>query len=154
MKCRIRFAMLLLVLPATCAAQLSAASDPTKSDPIAYLNRALDLMQTQALRRNTVDWPKTRAAAIAMAAHADSTVGTYDAIRFALASLGDHHSSLHPTPALEASKNRRKRNILCPNSCPRSRRTSARTLDGMSPKAHRAARQPILRIRRTDQMLS
>jgi len=107
-KCPIRFAMLLLVLPATCAAQLTAASDPTKSDPIAYLNRALDLMQTQALRRNTVDWPKTRAAALAMAAHADNTVGTYDAIRFALASLGDHHSSLHPTPALEALEEQEK----------------------------------------------
>ena len=59
-------------------------------------------MQTKSLRRNTVDWTKIRAAALAMAAHAESTAGTYDAIRFALASLADHHSSLHLTPALEA----------------------------------------------------
>ena len=108
MKCPIRFAILLFVLPAACAAQSTASSDRTKSEPIAYLNRALDLMQTQALRRNTVDWPKIRAAAFAMAADADSTVGTYDAIRFALASLGDHHSSLHLTPALEALEEQEK----------------------------------------------
>jgi hypothetical protein len=76
--------------------------DVTNTDPIAYLNRAIDIMQAQALRRNTVDWTKVRAGATAMAEHADNTAGTYDAIRFALASLGDHHSSLHLTPALEA----------------------------------------------------
>jgi len=49
-----------------------------------------------------VDWPRVRAEAFARIRGADNTVGTYDAIRFALASLGDHHSSLHLSPALEA----------------------------------------------------
>lgn len=75
--------------------------DPTKSDPIAYLNRALDEMQTRALRRESVDWPTLRASTLAHAAGAKTTVDTYEAIRFALAALGDHHSSLHLTPALE-----------------------------------------------------
>jgi len=85
-----------------CSAQTTTtkAAAP-KSDPIAYLNRALDEMQAHALRRGTVDWPRVRAEALTRAAHAEKTVDTYDAIRFALASLGDHHSSLHPTPAME-----------------------------------------------------
>ena len=85
-----------------CFAQISTVQSTTKSDPVAYLNRALDEMQRHALRRSFVDWPRVRAEAMARAVHATDTVGTYDAIRFALDRLGDHHSSLHLTPALEA----------------------------------------------------
>jgi carboxyl-terminal processing protease len=85
-----------------CFAQISTVGGTTKSDPVAYLNRALDEMQEHALRRSFVDWPRVRAEAMARAPHATNAVGTYDAIRFALDSLGDHHSSLHLTPALEA----------------------------------------------------
>jgi carboxyl-terminal processing protease len=88
-------------------AQTATVADNTKSDPIAYLNRALDEMQLHALRREAVDWPVIRKEALARAAHAESTVDTYDAIRFALASLGDHHSSLHLTPALQALESQR-----------------------------------------------
>src|SRR6266852_3501529 len=91
----------LLTIPAACLAQSAAPADPSKPDPIAYLTRALDEMQTRALRRATVDWPRVRAEALARAAQAKATVDTYDAIRFALASLGDHHSSLHLAPELE-----------------------------------------------------
>lgn len=94
--------VLLSLISMTCCAQVPAATNAPKSDPIAYLNRALDEMQANALRRNAMNWPQVRAAALSRAAGADSTVGTYDAIRFALASLGDHHSSLHLTPELEA----------------------------------------------------
>lgn len=85
-----------------CLAQIPTVADTTKSDSVAYLNRALDEMQGHALRRSFVDWPRVRAEAMARAVHATDTVGTYAAIRFALDSLGDHHSSLHLTPALEA----------------------------------------------------
>jgi hypothetical protein len=78
-------------------------SDATKSDPIAYLNRALDEIQAHALRRDAIDWPRTRAEALARARNAKNTVDTYDAIRFVLASLGDNHSSFHPGPALQAT---------------------------------------------------
>lgn len=94
--------VLLSLFSVACCAQSPAAKDARQSDPIAYLNRALDQMQANALRRDTVNWPQVRAAALSRVAGADSTVGTYDAIRFALASLGDHHSSLHLTPALQA----------------------------------------------------
>jgi hypothetical protein len=91
----------LLSNSAICLAQSPTATDPKQLDPIAYLNRALDEMQTRALRRAAVDWPRVRAEALARAAQAKTTVDTYDAIRFALASLGDHHSSLHLTAELE-----------------------------------------------------
>ncbi len=80
----------------------------TKTDPIAYLNRALDEMQERALRRSAVNWSAIRTEALEKAAHAQLTVDTYDAIRFALASLGDHHSSLHPTPALQQLESERR----------------------------------------------
>jgi hypothetical protein len=90
-----------LAVAGTCLAQSPTAADLTKSDPIAYLNRALDEMQAHGLRREAVDWPQVRAEALARAAQAKITVDTYGAIRFALATLGDHHSSLHLTPELE-----------------------------------------------------
>jgi hypothetical protein len=91
-----------LSIAMACCAQTATIAGTAQSDPVAYLNRALDEMQARALRRSFVDWPRVRAEATARAAHATDTVGTYDAIRFALESLGDHHSSLHLTPALEA----------------------------------------------------
>lgn len=80
----------------------------TKTDPTAYLNQALDEMQKHALRRNAVNWGRLRVEAHKKAANAKLTVDTYDAIRFALASLGDHHSSFYPTPALEKLEAERK----------------------------------------------
>jgi hypothetical protein len=83
-------------------------NDAAKSDPVAYLNHALDEMQARSLRRAQIDWPRLRKEALARAAGAKLTVDAYDAIRFALASLGDHHSSFHPTPALEELEAGRK----------------------------------------------
>jgi carboxyl-terminal processing protease len=97
-----------LSIAMACCAQTATIAGTAQSDPVAYLNRALDEMQARALRRSFVDWPRVRAEATARAAHATDTVGTYDAIRFALESLGDHHSSLHLTPALEALEAQRQ----------------------------------------------
>jgi hypothetical protein len=72
------------------------------------LNRAIDAMRARSLRRDHIDWPRLRKETLARAAHAEVTVDTYDAIRFALASLDDHHSSFHPTPALEELEPKRK----------------------------------------------
>jgi len=87
---------LFLFFPVGCFAQSEAA--------VTYLNRALDEMQTRALRRAAVDWPRVRAEALARAAHAQTTADTYDAIRFALASLGDHHSSFHLPAAMQKTE--------------------------------------------------
>jgi carboxyl-terminal processing protease len=113
--CSLPIAIFLVGLPVVCVGQSPQSARAAKTDPAAYLNQAIDIMQTKALRRNTVDWARTRAAALAMAAHAESTVGTYDAIRFALASLGDHHSSLHLTPTLEALEAEEKTKHPSPN---------------------------------------
>jgi carboxyl-terminal processing protease len=102
-----RFYLIGAFLSASCAAQPTAA-DPTQSDPIAYLNRALDIMQARSLRREHIDWPRLRKETLARAARTEITVDTYDAIRFALASLDDHHSSFHPTPALAELEAKRK----------------------------------------------
>src|SRR5262249_40064991 len=87
-------------ISAVCFAQSPA---PTKinTDPTAYLNRVLDEIQHRALHSSNVDWTRVRAEAQARAKNAKTTVETYDAIRFALASLQDHHSALVLTPALQ-----------------------------------------------------
>jgi carboxyl-terminal processing protease len=104
--------MLRIVLGAVAAAAVALAQstgdDRTKADPIAYLIRALDDIQARSLRREQIDWPRLRKEALTRAAGAESTVDTYDAIRFALASLDDHHSSFHPTPDLEHLEASRK----------------------------------------------
>jgi carboxyl-terminal processing protease len=100
--------VLLMLFPMGGFAQSSTA--------IAYLNRALDEMQTRALRRGTVDWPRLRAEALARVAHAETTADTYDAIRFALASLGDHHSSFHPPAAMEKAESQAKAPEAAPAS--------------------------------------
>ena len=57
-----------------------------------YLSTALDLIQQHALKRESVDWVALRAQAHDRAVDALTRAQTYDAIRFALGSLGDHHS--------------------------------------------------------------
>jgi hypothetical protein len=110
-----------LYISVICAAQ-STVGDPTKSDPIAYLNRALDEMQARSLRRDQIDWPRLRKEALARAARAEITVDTYDAIRFALASLDDHHSSFHLPPALEHLEASRKA-VRKPEPAPQSQQS-------------------------------
>jgi len=103
----------MIAYPIACLAQSTTAPAETESDPVAYLNRALDEIQTHALRRGSVNWPRIRAEALACVSHAGSTVDTYGAIRFALASLGDHHSSLHLTPAQQVIESHRNKNESC-----------------------------------------
>jgi carboxyl-terminal processing protease len=65
----------------------------------AYLDSAITVMQNVAFYRARVDWPTVRAGARTMAAGATTPAGTYPAIRFALAALGDRHSFLQPPVA-------------------------------------------------------
>lgn len=58
----------------------------------AYLNAALDLMQTHSINRYKIDWPTFRQRAFDQAGAAQTTRDTYDAIRYALNELGDNHS--------------------------------------------------------------
>jgi carboxyl-terminal processing protease len=70
-------------------------------DARAYVEHALTLMQLNAWKRNDVDWPALRAATLERAADAKSSLDVYDALRFALSSLGDHHSHLLLSPGLQ-----------------------------------------------------
>ena len=59
-----------------------------------YLDAALDTMEKHSIARREVDWPSLRAQARQRASAALTPFQTYDAIRFALSSLGDHHGGL------------------------------------------------------------
>jgi hypothetical protein len=61
-----------------------------------YLNAALDIMQAHSINRYKIDWPPFRARAFEEAGAAQVPADTYDAIRFALQQLGDHHSHFRP----------------------------------------------------------
>ena len=70
-------------------------------EPVAYVERALELMRKNTLNRATIDWPALRKGTLALAAGAETTADAYAAICFALGGLGDHHSHLSLTPELE-----------------------------------------------------
>lgn len=59
-----------------------------------YLNTALDLMESDAVRSASVDWTTVRAEAHRLAANAVTTAETYPAIEYALSALQDRHSFL------------------------------------------------------------
>lgn len=59
-----------------------------------YLNAALDLIESDAVRTASVDWITVRAEAYRLAANATTTAETYPAIEFALSALQDRHSFL------------------------------------------------------------
>jgi len=61
-----------------------------------YLTAALDIMEENSINRYQIDWPPFRAEAFSVAGTAQSTSDTYDAIRYALQQLGDHHSFFRP----------------------------------------------------------
>jgi C-terminal processing protease CtpA/Prc len=59
-----------------------------------YLRAALVIAEEHSVMRRQVNWPVLRAQALDRARDALTARQTYDAIRFALSSLGDHHSGL------------------------------------------------------------
>lgn len=70
-------------------------------DTRGYVEHALDLMQKNSWKRKQLNWPELRAATLQLAAGAKNSLDAYDALRFALSSLGDHHSHLLLSPALQ-----------------------------------------------------
>jgi hypothetical protein len=129
--CRSVFAGFLFaaVIAAASPAQSSPPTDKTKVDAAGYLKFVLDYVQSHAFHRTGVDWPRIREQALARAPHPASTVETYDPIRFALAGLRDHGSSLRLTPALETLEAQRTHNspAIAPKDNPRSGPYSARS---------------------------
>jgi len=59
-----------------------------------YLAEALDLIQQNALHRDSVKWPKVRERALLMISGQTTYAGCYATIRYALGKLKDNHSFL------------------------------------------------------------
>lgn len=68
-----------------------------ESDPVTaginYLNEVLDVMEKNHVYRKKIDWPAFRSQVLAQASGAKSIEDVYPAITFALAGLGDYHST-------------------------------------------------------------
>lgn len=62
--------------------------------PEGYLTDTIELIRRQAYYAGRVDWPTVRAEARRRAGAAPTRTGVYDAIRWVLSRLGDHHSFL------------------------------------------------------------
>jgi hypothetical protein len=91
---------MLIVCIITLVLHRSAVDQPTMSVAARdYLTAALDLMQKNALDRDRIDWPTLRRDAFEQAVGAQVPADTYDAIRFAIRSLGDRHSNFS-TPGM------------------------------------------------------
>jgi uncharacterized protein YbaP (TraB family) len=73
--------------------------DGMSSNAHEYLERALGIMQAQAMNRALVDWDQLRSDAFAAAKGAQEPRDTYRAIAGALAALGDQHSHFRPPPS-------------------------------------------------------
>ena len=69
---------------------------------LAYLDTALELMQSHALYADRVDWAGVRRSARQMASGARTPADTYSALRWALLQLGDRHSGLLDPAAVAA----------------------------------------------------
>lgn len=61
-----------------------------------YLEKALDIIQNNALRRDSVDWPVVRKQAHVIATGSKVPEDCYSSIRYVLSKLGDRHSFLMP----------------------------------------------------------
>jgi C-terminal processing protease CtpA/Prc len=59
-----------------------------------YLNKAISIIENRAYYRDRVVWSEIKDSCNALARNASTPRETYDAIRYALRSLNDHHSSL------------------------------------------------------------
>jgi len=62
--------------------------------PRPYLDQALDIMETNALYKNSIAWTKVRAETLARAKGAKTSFDTYPAIAYALTQLNERHSFL------------------------------------------------------------
>lgn len=82
-----------LTFTATVAPSVTPAVElPISTEAAAYLEEALDIMQSNSLHRHSIDWEIIRTSAFEVAQHSQTPADTYGAIRNALVRLGDHHS--------------------------------------------------------------
>jgi hypothetical protein len=85
--CFLGFIVLVISLPTLSQQREDAA-------PRSYVEEALNIMQKNALNRNSIDWQRVRQETIARANEAKTTIDTYPAIVYALTQLQENHSFL------------------------------------------------------------
>jgi carboxyl-terminal processing protease len=72
----------------------SCVVDPPSAAAVAYLDSALTLIRTRALRRDVVDWDQARTQALGRMIAAQDPEDAYAALEYLLDQLGDNHSLL------------------------------------------------------------
>lgn len=70
------------------------AMTESSASATSYIDHALDIMQEHSLRRKSTAWTELRRKTLDRAAGSQNAADTYEAIRYALQQLGDHHSFL------------------------------------------------------------
>src|SRR5688572_20773930 len=78
---------------ASCGGGSPAGPSRPTSDPRAYLEQLIGVMQANSINRLTIDWTMFRASVLGQSSSAQTIADTYPAIRAALGLLGDGHSS-------------------------------------------------------------
>ncbi len=103
-----------------------------------YLVQALDLMEKNSVHRRDLDWAAIRSDAMRRADGAETAADTYEAIRSALNSLGDHHSFLQLPPDLQVKdKAARQRRHDSPSSSPEGEKwPPSLYIDRRTPEGH------------------
>jgi hypothetical protein len=66
------------------------------TSPETYLNRAIDIISTDSINKDSIDWSKFRNEVMEKDKDAKSISETYPVIQYALMKLNDHHSFLMP----------------------------------------------------------
>jgi carboxyl-terminal processing protease len=82
---------------------------PPSAAAAAYLEEAIERIRRGGYYSDRVDWARARSGALIRAAGAQTTAETYDALRYVLALLGDHHSHLvEPAEARDSIESTRR----------------------------------------------
>jgi carboxyl-terminal processing protease len=137
---------LALITGANVAGQTPAVKEATPAAK-AYLQAALDVMQTNSLRKRTLDWNIVRQKALKAAAGAEVPADTYEAIRVALRELRDSRSSLELTKEQRDLEASRKPTKLDPNRINFPRPMPAAEIQkGPEGYLHRIGGQTVARV--------
>ncbi len=65
-----------------------------KNEPLLYLNSAIDIMEKNSIKKESIDWDKLRKSSIEKIKGKESIKQTYPIIEDALKELGDNYSFL------------------------------------------------------------
>ena len=112
-----RLLVMMLALASLSFVPHGQTQSPKEISPTAktYLQAALDLMQTNSVRKKSVDWNVVTQKALKAAAAAEVPADTYEAIRLAVRDLKDTRATLELSKELRDLEATRKPNKADPN---------------------------------------